>query len=394
MVAIDMLRTRSGSALAERLSHRRRRAAPMTRVGLALAVVYLVWGSTYLAMDVALAVVPPMLLMAVRFAIAGAVLYVWSSHRANHRGQRPTAQQWRQAVITGSLLLVGGTGLVALAMTWLASSTAALLAATVPVWMALFGRLLFGDRLSVRATLGLTLGLIGVAGLVDASGGAGAPMLLALAGAAAWAAGSMRSRIVAAPSQPMVAASMEMLGAAAVFAIIGLVRGELAMIDVGAIDLRTTVAFGYLVTAGSIVAFTAYRWLLLHASPALVGTHAYVNPVVAVAIGWAVAGEIVTARMSLAALVVVAGTALVVTGRPHIPVPAQATSGVDAFAGVARVRRVRRIGQHMRHLPGTALRMGAVPVARGYRRLRRHRGLHVAGGPRWLDHRRIPEEST
>jgi drug/metabolite transporter (DMT)-like permease len=345
-------------------------SATRARVAVALAVVYVIWGSTYLAIDVAIATIPPMLLMAVRFAIAGGLLYAWAIRRGDRAGDRPSARQWWQALQTGGLLLVGGTGLVALSMKGISSGTAALLAATVPVWMALFGWLVFGDRLSRRAVTGLTLGLVGVGVLVDPAGGEGGAMLLAIGGAMAWAAGSMRSRVVDAPTRPLVAASMEMLGASALFALVGLLLGEHRMLT--AVEPSALVSLGYLITAGSIVAFATYRWLLLHAAPALVGTHAYVNPVVAVTLGWLVLGDRLTPRMLIAGTVVLVSIVLVITGRPGVPVPAQATSGADVFAGVRRLRRVRAVGRRMGH---AALRVGVVPVARGYRVVRRASGV-------------------
>lgn len=359
------------------------------RIVAALAIVYLVWGSTYMAIEVAIATVPPMLLMSARFALAGAMLYAWAIRRGDRAADRPTARQWMHAVVTGGMLLVGGTGLVALSMTWISSGTAALLAATVPVWMAILGHTLLGDRLSRRAWVGLVLGLFGIGVLVDPTGGQLLPMLLALGGALAWAAGSMRSRIVSAPSRPMVAASMEMIGAAGVFLVVGLARGEHLTFALAEISPAAFAAFGYLVTAGSLIAFAAYRWVLLHASPTVVGTHAYVNPVVAVLLGWAVLGEALSMRMLVAGAIVVAGTALVVTGRPGIPVPAQPTSGGDVFAGVERLRRVRRTGRQLARVPAAAFRGGVAPVARGYRAFRGVRtAYHTRTGGR---SRRPPE---
>lgn len=343
------------------------------KMALALAIVYLVWGSTYLAIDLALEVVPPMLLMAGRFALAGGLLYAWASRRGDRFGDRPTLRQWWQATITGGVLLVGGTGLVAVSMQWIGSGTAALLSATVPVWMALIGRFVLGDRLSPRATVGLGIGLFGVALLVDPSGGQVGGMLLALAGAFAWAVGSLRSRHVAAPSRPMVAAAMEMIGASILFAIIGVAGGELRTFDPSAVNWVTVFAFTYLVSAGSIVAFGAYRWLVLNAPPTLVGTHAYVNPVVAVVLAWVVLGEHLTSQMLLAGGVVLCSLVLVVTGRPSVPIPAQATSGADVYAGVSRWRRVRTAGRAIGRAPAAALRLGAAPVARGFRSRRQSR---------------------
>lgn len=368
---------RMASSLRFRGPNRHGRARLSARVVGALTVVYLVWGSTYLAIDVAIASIPPMLLMAARFAIAGGVLYAWASRRGDRRGDRPTLRQWGQAFATGGILLVAGTGLVALSLQWIGSGTAALLSATVPVWMALIGRFMLADQLSSRATVGLAVGLLGVGLLVDPSGGQLPGMLLALAGAFAWAAGSLRSRSVAAPSRPMVAASMEMLGASVLFAVIGIAGGELAALELAAIDSAAIVAFVYLVTAGSIVAFGAYRWLVLNAPPTLVGTHAYINPVVAVALAWLVLGERMTMRMVVAGGIVLLSLVLVVTGRPGVPIPAQATSGGDVYAGVRRWQRIKRAGRAIGRAPAAALRAGAAPVARGYRSVRRSRDPHT-----------------
>jgi drug/metabolite transporter (DMT)-like permease len=309
----------------------------------ALGTVYVIWGSTFLAIKVAVETMPPFTMMAVRFLVAGGVLYLWASRRGDRHGDRPSLAQWRQAVLTGGMLLVGGTGLVSLAQTRIDSGTAALLTSTVPLWLALFGRTFLGERLSSRAWLGLLVGLVGVGLLVDPSGGGevGA-LLLVVLGAIAWAGGSLRSRVAASPTRPLVAASMEMLGASLVFTVVGAASGELARLDLAAIDGPAVIALVYLTTAGSIVAFTCYSWLLRNAPTSLVGTHAYVNPVVAVGLGWAFAGEVVTGRTLLAGAVILGSVVLLITGRPGVPVPAQATSGGDVFAGRARWRRIRR----------------------------------------------------
>jgi drug/metabolite transporter (DMT)-like permease len=307
-----------------------------------LVAVYLIWGSTYIAMDVAIAAMPPMLLMAARFALAGAALYVFAIRRGDRDRDRPTLRQWWHATLTGGVMLVGGTGLISLAMVWIGAGTTALLSATVPVWLALFARLAFRDRLSTQAWLGLGLGVVGVAVLVDPAGGGLAGMGLAVLGAMAWAGGSLRSRVAPAPNRPLVAASMEMLGASVVFLLVAVALREPAALDLAAIDIAAVASAIYLGTAGSIVAFTAYRWLLANAPTPLVGTHAYVNPIVAVILAWLLLGERLEGRALLAAGVILASVVLVVTARPHEPVPAQATSGGDVFAGVRRWRRVVR----------------------------------------------------
>ncbi len=335
------------------------------QVGLALAIVYVVWGSTYIAIDVAVASIPPMTLMAGRFALAGLLLYVWASRRGDRAGDRPTLRQWAGAAFTGGTMLVAGTGLVAVAMVSIGAGTAALLTATVPVWLALFARAVFGDQLSVRAWIGLAIGLVGVGILVDPAGGQLGGMLLATLGAMGWAAGSLRSRVASAPSRPLVAAAMEMLGASVVFLIVGIALGEPARIDLSGIGMNAWIAVIYLITAGSLVAFTAYRWLLSHASMAMVGTHAYVNPIVAVLLAWAILGERLTGRTLVAGAVILVSIVLVITGRPGEPVPAQATSGGDVFAGE---RRWARAGRRLGRLPAVG-RLYVAPGAPQYRRV-------------------------
>jgi drug/metabolite transporter (DMT)-like permease len=308
----------------------------------ALAVVFVVWGSTYLAIAVAIESMPPMTMMAARFALAGGLLYVVAVRRGDRAGDRVTWRHVRQAIVTGGTLLVAGTGMLTFAVERIPSGLAALLGATVPLFLALFARGAFGERLSWRAWLGLLIGLVGIALLVDPRGGQVLGILFALTGAAAWAAGSLRSRVADAPRRPMVGAALEMLGASVLFALVGLVRGEFARLDLAAVPPRGWVAFVYLVVAGSLVAYTAYSWLLRNASTQLVGTHAYVNPMVAVLLGWLVLGESVGLRTLAAGAVVLVAVVLLITGRPGEPVPAQLTSGADVFAGTTRWRRLRR----------------------------------------------------
>jgi drug/metabolite transporter (DMT)-like permease len=311
-------------------------------IAVALGIVYLVWGSTYLAIAVVVAEFPPMLVMAARFLLAGGLLLAVSIRRGDRAADRVRPRHLVQAVLTGGLLLVGGTGFIALAQTRISSGLAALLASTVPLFLALFGRGVFGERLSLRAWLGLLIGLVGIAVLVEPRGGQVGAILLALTGAAAWAGGSLRSRHLAGPRRPMVAASLEMLGAAVVFTVFGLLRGEAIGLSLSGVSGRAWFAFGYLTVAGSLVAYTAYSWLLRNATTSLVGTYAYVNPIVAVGLGWLVLGEVVTARTALAGALVLGSVVLLVLGRPGEPVPAQPTSGADVFAGTARWHRIRR----------------------------------------------------
>lgn len=317
----------------------------LVRLATALLIVYVVWGSTYLAIGVVVAEIPPMLAMAARFAVAGSVLFVVAVRRGDRSGDRIRVRQVFSAFATGALLLVGGTGMVSLAQTSISSGLAALIGATVPVFIALFARGAFGERLSRRAWVGLGVGLAGIATLVNPGGGQMGAIMLAFVGSAAWAAGSLRSRVADAPRRPLVAAGLEMVGAALLFALLGLARAEHVGFAFGEVSGGAWFALLYLTIAGSLVAYTAYSWLMRNGSTTLVGTYAYVNPVVAVGLGWLLLGETVTGRTAFAGLLVLLGVVLLVTGRPGEPVPAQPTSGADVFAGSRRWHRAaRRVG--------------------------------------------------
>ncbi|MTV26284.1 EamA family transporter [Nitriliruptoraceae bacterium ZYF776] len=341
--------------------------APSARAKLlvALLTVYVVWGSTYLAIGVAVDTIPPFLMLTVRFAVAGAILAVVTRRQG---GPRIRWRHVRNAAATGVLLLVGGTGLVTAAQTRIPSGTAALLCATVPLWLALLARARFGERLKLRAWIGLGVGLLGVAALVDPRGGGDLwPLLLVLVGAVSWAVGSLHSRSSDPDLPPLRAAALEMLGAAAGFGVVALALGEPARFELAAVDGASWLALLYLVTAGSLVAFTAYRYLLAHGSTTLVGSYAYVNPVVAVGLGWAFAGELITGRTLLGGGIVLLAVVLIVTGRPDEPVPAQPTSGGDVFAGSRRWHlQAKRLGR----LPARA-RLYVAPGATTARPARR-----------------------
>ncbi len=337
------------------------------KIVLALATVYLVWGSTLFATQVALETIPPFSLQATRFLLAGTLLYLVASRIGDRHGDRPTLYHWWQALLTGNLLMVGGTGFLTLAQTRIPSGTAGLLLATVPIWLALLARVVFAERLSARAWTGLVVGLLGVGMLLDPSGGGHlGGMLLAVLGAFAWAAGSLRSRVNDAPSRPLLAAAMQMICGGAGFLLLALLRGEPTQIRWEALGWSSLVSFTYLLTAGSLVAFTAYSWLLRNVSTTLVGTYAYVNPAIAVLLGWLFAGERYTAATLVAGGVVLAAVILIITGRPGVPVPAQATSGGDVFAGERRWHKVRRQLDRLpspQRLAAGARRVAPTPLA-------------------------------
>jgi drug/metabolite transporter (DMT)-like permease len=283
---------------------------PASRVKLllAFACIYVVWGSTYLAIRVAVETLPPFLMAGTRFLIAGAFLYFWAAGRGS---PRPTRRQWRNAVVAGIPLFVMGNGGVSWAEQTFPSGLAALVVATLPAWLLLFDWLIGGRRAPkpIEAT-GIGLGLAGVAVLATPPEGGSPVGVAVLVGASiAWAGGSLFSRYADLPASPVRTSGMQMLAGGAVMVGLGPVLGETHRFSLAAVSADSVLAFAYLVAA-AVVALPAYQWLLTVSSPALVGTYAFVNPVVAVALGWALAGEPLTGRTGLAVILVVAGVAL------------------------------------------------------------------------------------
>jgi drug/metabolite transporter (DMT)-like permease len=285
------------------------------RIALAFAAVYLIWGSTYLAIRFAIETIPPYLMGGVRFLIAGGVLYAvlrWRGVRS------PSRLQWRSTVIVGGLLLFGGNGGVIVAEQYVPSSLAALIVAMVPLWMVLLNWW-WGDR--VRPNAGTAFGVgLGLAGIVliaapgrSAAEGAVNPIgLVMLIGASlSWSIGSLYARKAALPSNALLSTSMEMLAGGALMLIAGLLLGQGAQIHFDQISVLSLSALGYLVIFGSLIGFTAYVWLLKVSTPARVSTYAFVNPVVAVFLGWLLAGEELSLRVLVAAAVIIVAVMLI-----------------------------------------------------------------------------------
>jgi drug/metabolite transporter (DMT)-like permease len=287
----------------------RAQASP-ARVWAALAVVYVVWGSTYLFILLAERTLPVFVMTSLRFLIAGGLLYTC----AVRRGERPARRQWLAASVVGAALFLGGNGGVAWAEKRVDTGVASLIIAAVPLWMALFDRVACGQRLTRTAVTGLALGFAGVAVLAWPSGPSHIDVEGAIAlviSAAAWAAGSLYSRRAPLPKSSFVSAGMQMLTGGLILAIVAGATGEWTSIhDVSASSILALV---YLITIGSWLAFTAYAWLLRTTRTSLVSTYAYVNPLVAVFLGWAVENEPISARTVVAGLVVLAAVALIVT---------------------------------------------------------------------------------
>jgi drug/metabolite transporter (DMT)-like permease len=282
----------------------------------AFAAVYLVWGSTYLAVKYAIATLPPLLMAGARFLLAGLVMSAVG--RASAEYEKPTAAQWRTSFVVGALLLVGGNGGVVLAERYIPSSLAALLVAIEPFWIVLLGWLwLRQPRPSGKVLLGLLLGFGGVYLLVGEQLGAGSGLRQLLSAGAVlgaafcWAAGSLYGLRAPSPRSAVQGAGMQMLAGGVLLLLLGLLIGEGHELHLGQVSRASWLGFGYLVVFGSLVAFTAYSWLMKNAPAARVATYAYVNPVVAVLLGWVMLGEALTGQMLIGAVVIVGSVVLI-----------------------------------------------------------------------------------
>lgn len=283
----------------------------------ALGTVYVIWGSTYLAIRFAVATIPPFLMAGVRFAVAGLLLYAWASWRGV---ARPTWTNVRAAIIVGLLLLVAGNGIVVWAETVVPSSLAALLISMTPIWMALITWLRpRGVRPTLPVALGLALGFIGVGLLIGPGlfhgGGNLLGMILIPLASLSWALGSVYAREAKMPASPLMGTALEMLAGGVALLIIGVVAGEPARVNPHAFSPQSVLALIYLIIFGSLIAFSAYVWLLQTTNLALVSTYAYVNPVVAVFLGWAFASERLTPMTLIAAGVIVGAVVIITTFR-------------------------------------------------------------------------------
>lgn len=298
----------------------------------AFAAIYIIWGSTYLAILIALETLPPFLMAGVRFLLAGALLFGWAKLKG---GPQPTLRQWRNAAIIGGLLLLGGNGAVVWAEQRVPSGMAALLVTTEPLWVVLLAWQFQGKRPNRSVLVGLVLGVMGMILLVgpgQLSGVGKVDLLGALVivgGAVAWAAGSLYASKADLPRSAVLTTGMQMLCGGAMQLTVGSLRGEWQHFDPAGVSLRSLGAFAYLLVFGSLVAFTAYSWLTRVAPPSQVSTYAYVNPVVAVLLGWALANEQFTWLTVVAAAVLVAAVALITRAGHQAPAnaePAESTS--------------------------------------------------------------------
>ncbi|MDP2350326.1 MAG: EamA family transporter [Chloroflexota bacterium] len=315
-------------------------ASPLA-VWAGLIVLYLVWGSTYLGMKLAIDTVPPFVMGFLRFVPAGLLLTGGVALRERRTIHRPSAVQVRDASIVGTCLLLGGTGLVAWGQQTIATGIAALLIGLVPMWLAVIGRLLFSDRIPALAAAGIAVGLVGVAILAWPAGDVGSldpAGLLALTVAPVfWSLGTLyATKRAVLPRPALFSTGLQMIAGGMAFLVAALLTGETTGFDPAAVSTTSWFGIGYLVVVGSLVGFTTYAWLLTVAPLGRIATYAYVNPVVAVILGWLVLDEPITARTAVAAAVIVFAVALIVTARGRgtrtpwreaVPVTAEASGG-------------------------------------------------------------------
>jgi drug/metabolite transporter (DMT)-like permease len=284
----------------------------------AFGAVYIVWGSTYLAIRFAIETIPPFLMAGTRFLIAGSLLYVWTRSIG---APKPTALHWRSAVIIGALMLLLGNGGVTWAEQVIPSGIAALLIATVPIWIVLIDWLWHrAARPQPRIIIGLVIGVIGAgvltgpAGFTGTSGVDPLGALALLIATISWGFGSLYSRRAPLPSSPLLSTAMEMLAGGFLLCCLAVFTGEPARLNLDALSFKSLLCLGYLVVFGSLIGFTSYIWLLRVTSAARVSTYAFVNPLIAMFLGWAIAGEALTFQTLLAAGIIVIAVFLIVTG--------------------------------------------------------------------------------
>jgi drug/metabolite transporter (DMT)-like permease len=289
----------------------------------ALAVVWVVWGSTYTALHIADESIPPLPMAAARYLVAGAILYPIARRSGSPRQRaedRPGARQWLATAIVGSMLLAFGNSAVAFAEKTIPSGLAALLVASVPLWMVLADRVINGRRIPALAWLALVAGIAGIAILAKPHGhSAVLPALIVLGGALSWGTGSVLAGRLPVPARPLLASAMEMLAGSVVLIVLAAGTGELGALHPAAVTGRSLLAVLYLIGPGSLLAMTCYVLVLQRLPTATVSTYAYVNPVVAVGLGALLLGERLTVTDLIGGVVVIGGVALLLVSRSRHP---------------------------------------------------------------------------
>ena len=291
-----------------------------TRIIVAFAALYVLWGSTYLAIKYAIAGIPPLLMAGSRFLVAGALLYAVERWRGS---EPPTRAQWLASSVTGALMLGGGNYAVVWSETRVASGVVALVVAAVPIWMIILDAMRpGGKRPGLLTILGIVIGMAGVSLLVDFSGAMGGAssggahidpfaLVALLAGTFSWALGSIYSKGASQPKDALLGAATQMLAGGALLFVLSLATGQAWSFSLARLDGRAAWSWAYLVVFGSIIGYTAYIWLLKEVSAAMVSTYSYVNPLIAVLLGWSLGGEALTPRIAAATAVILGSVALI-----------------------------------------------------------------------------------
>ncbi len=297
-----------------------RPAASPLAIWAGILVLYAVWGSTYLGIKLVVETMPPFVMGFMRFVPAGLLLAGAVAVRNRATIRRPTLRELRDTTIVGGFFLLGGMGLVAWGEQTVASGIAALFIGLMPMWLAIFGRVLFGDRLPAMAVVGIGVGLAGVVILAWPVGGVGdldpAGLLALIASPIFWSLGSLYSaKRAVLPAPALFATGLQMVAGGLLLLLGAVITGELTAFDPAGVSAVSWIGLGYLLVIGSLVGFTTFAWLLTVAPLPRIATYAYVNPVVAVFLGWLIAGEALTVRTGLAAVVIIAAVVLIVTAR-------------------------------------------------------------------------------
>lgn len=294
------------------------RQARPSRIALLLAffVIYVVWGSTYLAIRYAVETIPPLLVVAIRQGLAGSAIFAW----VYWRGYRPTMREWRASLVLGIFYFVISHGLLHWAETVVPSGLAALLIASEPIWIAILSTaILREERLTAKTIAGLVLGIVGVGLLMRAETGAGHGKVLLgsvaiVISAITWSCGVIYSRNPALPRNPVARAGMAAMTGSLLLLAGSAISGEIGRAHWSSFSERSIWALVYLIIFGTIIAFTTYTWLLDHCSPTLVSTHTYANPIIAVLLGWGLAGEALNGRVVVAGVVTLTAVFLISKG--------------------------------------------------------------------------------
>lgn len=284
---------------------------------LAFAAVYIIWGSTYLGIRIAIESIPPFLMAGTRFVIAGSILYIIARIKSN---EKLTLIHWRSGLIIGGLLLLGGNGGVVWAEQFVPSGLTALLVSTVPIWIIIMNWMLpNGEKITLKTVIGVFLGFIGLFLLVNPhdltkSGGVdliGAGVLLFAT--FTWAIGSIYSNHAVLPKSKIMTVAIEMISGGILLLIFSFITGDVSKFSIEEVSTRSVLSLIYLIIFGSIIAFTAYMWLLGAAGPSKATTYAYVNPVVALLLGWFFVDEIITMEIVIAMVIILTAVALINT---------------------------------------------------------------------------------